>query len=92
MNGEVQSLRAGRRHDVGRVAGQEEASVPHRLGDEAAHRRDPLLEHRALRERPAGEAEPDLQLLPDALVGPLGDVLVGAALDVEAARAPASAG
>ena len=33
-----------------------------------------------------GEAEPDLQLLPDALVRPLGDVLVGPALQVETAQ------
>ena len=38
--GEVEALGAGRRHDVGGVAGQEQAAEAHRLGDEAAQRRD----------------------------------------------------
>ena len=41
---EVQPLGAGRRHDVRRVAGQEQPAVLHRLHHEAAHRRDALLE------------------------------------------------
>ena len=73
-------------HDVRGVAGEVEAPVAHRLGDEAAHAGHALLEHRALRQRPAVEAEPELQLLPDALVGPLADVLVGPALHVEPAQ------
>ena len=39
--------RAGRRHDVGGIAGEEQAAVAHRLGDEAAQRRDALLDRRA---------------------------------------------
>ncbi len=58
----------------------------HRLGDEAAHAGDALLEDRPLGERPAVDPEPRLQLGPDALVRPLGDVLVGAALQVEPAE------
>ena len=41
---EVEALGAGRRHDVGGVAGQEQAAEAHRLGDEAAQRRDALLD------------------------------------------------
>ena len=48
---------------------------------------DALLEDRALLERPAVDAEARLQLVPDPLVRPLVDVLVGLALDVEAAEA-----
>ena len=66
------------------VPGEEKPAVLHRLGDEAAHAGDALLEHRPLGERPAVDPEPRLQLAPDAVVGPLGDVLVGPALDIEA--------
>ena len=45
--GEVESFGAGRRHDVRGIAGQEQASVLHRLRDEAAHRGDALLNDRA---------------------------------------------
>ena len=37
---EVEALGASRRDDVGRVAGQEQRAVLHRLGDEAAQRRN----------------------------------------------------
>jgi hypothetical protein len=83
---EVQALRAGRRNDVRGVPGQEQAAVLHRLDDEAAHPGDALLEHRALGEGPAGEPDPDLQLLPYPLVRPRGEVLVRAALQVVAAQ------
>ena len=50
--------------------------------------RDALLEDRPLGQRRSRRcAEPRLQLLPDALVGPLVEVLVGGALQVEPARA-----
>ena len=81
---EVEPLRAGRGHDVRGVAREEQAAVAHRLADIAAHPGDAFLEDRPLGERPALEAEPCLQLLPDTVVRPLGEVLVGAALDVEA--------
>ena len=44
--GEVQALGAGGRHDVRRVAGEEQVAVAHRRGDEAAHRRDALVADR----------------------------------------------
>ena len=44
---EVQSLGAGRRHDVCRVADQEQSAKTHRLGDEAAQRSDALLDRGA---------------------------------------------
>ena len=52
-HGEVEALGAGGRHDVGGVAGEEQAAVPHRLGHEAAHRRDALLD-----DRPVGSVKP----------------------------------
>jgi hypothetical protein len=50
---QVQALGPGGRHDVRRVAGQEQAPVTHRRGHEAAHRRDRLVGDRALPDRPA---------------------------------------
>ena len=47
-----------------------EPPVLHRLADEAAHARDALLEDRALLELPAVDGRPQLELLPDAIVGP----------------------
>ena len=58
--------------------------VLHRLGDEAAHAGHALLENRALGELPSVERDPGLQLLPDPVVGPERQVLVGVALDVVA--------
>ena len=46
-DGEVEPLGAGRGDDVGGVAGEEQVAVSHRLGDEAAQRRDRLLDRRA---------------------------------------------
>ena len=68
---EVEPLRAGGRHDVGCVAGEEEPSVAHRLADIAPHAGDTLLEDRSFRERPPLQAEADLQLVPNAIVRPL---------------------
>ena len=83
---EVEPLRAGGRHDVGGVAGEEEPTVAHRLADVAPHPGDALLEDRSFGERPSLQAQAGLQLLPDALVRPLGEVLVGSRLEVEAAE------
>ena len=44
VHGEVEPLGAGRRHDVRGVASEEQPAVPQRLGDEAAERRDRLLD------------------------------------------------
>src|SRR4051812_29787515 len=85
-DGEVQALRARGRDDVGGVAGEEEAPVLHRLDDPAAQRCEQALDDGPLAQREAvvrGRARPEL--LPDALVGPILDVLVGRHLEVEAA-------
>src|SRR3990172_11457532 len=86
VNREVQALGARGRDDVRRVAREVEPAVLHRLDDVAAHAGDALLEHRALGERPPVETEPGVELLPDALVRPLGEVLVVRNLDVQPAE------
>src|SRR5262249_46384028 len=64
---------------------EEEPAEPHRLDDEAAHLDDALLEDRPFGQRPAVVGrEPGLELRPDSLVRPVGDVVVGIALEVEA--------
>jgi hypothetical protein len=84
-DGEVEALRAGGRHDMGRVPGEEQTVVAHGRGDETAHRGDRLFQDRPGGQLPAGNFQPRLQLSPDAVVGPVGDVLVGGYLEVEAA-------
>ena len=81
-HGQVQALRSGRGHDVRGVAGEVEPPMLHRLDDEAPHAGDPFLEHRAFAQCPAVEPGPELELLPDAVVGPAGDILVVGDLDV----------
>jgi hypothetical protein len=90
---QVQALGAGRRHDVGGVAGQEQAAEAHRLGDEAAQRRDALLDagagdHRSRQLR----VEPAPQLVPEALVAPVFHLVVDRALHVVAAARHAAHG
>src|SRR5712691_7884408 len=79
---EIHALGARRRLDVGGIAGEEQPAVLHRLDHEAAHGGDALLHHGALGERP-GAAEARMQLLPDAPVRPVLDVVVGRALKIE---------
>ncbi len=73
-----------------RVTGQEQPAVAHRRADEAAHRRDSLLQDRPFLQLPAWQREAPLQLRPDAFVRPRGDLLVRRHLQVEPAqlRAP----
>ena len=67
------------------IASQEQPAVLHRLGDDAAHRRDVLLrDHARVGLPPIVGPQPRRQLLPDAIVGPLLEVFVGLALQVEA--------
>src|SRR5215213_210109 len=80
---EIEPLRARRRDDVGGVAGEEEAPELHRLDDEAPHPRDALLDDLATVQHPPLEREAPLELVPDPLVRPLVEVLVGAALEVQ---------
>jgi hypothetical protein len=67
---------------VGRVAGEEQAAVPHRLADVAAHRDDALLGDRALLQPEAVAGHPRLQLLPDPLIRPVLDRVGRVALEV----------
>src|SRR5262245_19390996 len=79
---EIHALRAGRRLDVGGIAGEKKPPILHRLDHEAAHRGDALLQHGALREF-ARAADARVQLLPDARVRPVLDVIVGGALHIK---------
>ena len=82
--GEVEAFGPGRRHDVGRVTREEQVPMLHRRRHEAAHPGDPLLDDRPVPERPAVVGrQPHAQLLPDALVGPVGDVRVRVDLEVQ---------
>ena len=65
---QVEALGPAGRDDVRRVPGQEQATVPHRPGDEAAHRRYRLVGDPPLADRPAREREPLLQLGPDPVI------------------------
>ena len=78
---QVHALGAGGRHDVRGVAGEEQPAEAHRLGDEAAQRRDALLDRRADR-HPCGDfrTDPLLELVPESLVAPLIHVIVERAL------------
>src|SRR5260370_30457006 len=86
--GEVESLGAGRRHDMRGVAGEKHPPEPHRLGDETAQWRDALFD------RGAGDeavdrllVQPAFQFIPEPLVRPLVDVVVERTLHVMAAAA-----
>src|SRR5438270_12452309 len=70
--GEMETLGAGRRHDMRRVAGEEEAPATHGLDHEAAHRDHCLVEDAALGELyPFAAPEPGMQFLPYAAVRPV---------------------
>ena len=85
VHGEVQPLRARRRHDVGGIAGEEEAPVAHRLDHEAAHRDDAFLEDAALRQGPAfAGRQARVQLFPDARIRPVLHLVLRVALEVKA--------
>ena len=82
-DGQVHALGSGGRHDVGCVAQEEEPAVLHRIGDEAAHAGDALLQDAAALGRPTvGAAEPQVQLVPYLIVGRVVDVLMDGALKV----------
>jgi hypothetical protein len=74
---------ARRWDDVGCVAGQKQSSVLHRGRDEAAHRRDALVQQGSFGERKSRIiSESNVQLFPDPIVGPIGEVLVSSDLKV----------
>src|SRR5208282_4795077 len=71
---------------MGGVASEEKPAEAHRLGDEAAQRRDALLDRGAGDEAFAGLGiEPGLKLFPEALVRPGVGVLGETALQIVAA-------
>jgi hypothetical protein len=64
-----------------------ESTILHRFHDEAAHGGDALLKDTALiQAESCGGFEAPLQLFPDAVVRPFGEVFSGAALQIEAAE------
>src|SRR5277367_2236436 len=66
------------------VAGEKERAGLHRLDHEAAHLGDSFLNYGAAIEFPAPAAiESPLELVPDSFVGPLAEVFVGGALQIE---------
>ena len=82
---QVQALGAGGRHDVGRVAGDEQAAVLHRFTHERAQRDDAFLEDPALCQLPAIiGVEARVQFVPDAPVRPCRDIVGWIALDIHA--------
>src|ERR1700729_1249512 len=84
---EVEAFRSGWGHDMRGVASEKKPAVAHRLGDEAAQRRNRLFDR-----RPGHDPGPDIvgkppfQLVPELVVRPVLDPRVEAALDVIAAQ------
>src|SRR5512134_1220630 len=77
VHGEIESLRAGGRHDVGRVPGEEQPTIAHWLDYEAAHGDDAALEYAAFGELPGLACrEARVQLLPDACIRPVVDIVL----------------
>jgi hypothetical protein len=84
-DGQVHPPRAGRRHDVRRIPGQQQAAELHRLDHVAAHRSQPAFEDGTGVHAPAlFSSQPRLELVPDALVGPVVQRLVGLDLKIQA--------
>ena len=67
------------------VTGAKHAPVLHGFGEKAAHRCDVLLRDLAPLKRPARRAEAGVELVLDAVVRPLVEVLVCRALEIEPA-------
>ena len=80
---QVHAFGSGGRNDVGGVARQEEAAALHGLSDQAAHRRDAVLDDLARLQPGLGQPKPEL--IPDAILRPGVHRLVGVDLKVEAA-------
>ena len=84
--GEVEPLRPGGRHDVRGVPGEQHPAVAHRLGDVAAHRQHGLRgDGPAVQGPVAVDGGAGVQLVPDALVGPVGGIGAVGDLEVEPA-------
>src|ERR1700677_4592762 len=83
----VEAFRSRWGHDMRSVAGEKKPAVAHRLGDEAAQRRNRFFDRRPGYDL-AGDVvrTPPFPLLPELLVRPVLDPRVEAALDVIAAQ------
>ena len=83
---EIEPLGPGGRDDMGRIAGQEQRAEAQRLGHETAQWRHRLLRGGAGRQdRRRFRVEPPAQLVPEAVVRPVGDPLGRRDLDIVAA-------
>ena len=89
---QVQTFGAGRRDDVGGIAGEKQFAELHRLDDEAAHAGDAFLQERDLRSASSRLAArrscSSCQIFSS---GHSRDIFVGLALQIEAADLRASA-
>ena len=86
VDGQVQSLGARGGHNVRRVSCQKQASVLHRLDNEASHGGDAFFQNGAGFKRPAvigGHAY--AEFFPDAIIRPIVNIFVGFYLNVQAA-------
>src|SRR4029079_7050307 len=76
---------AGVRHDLRPIACQEYPTEAHGLGDEAAQRRDALLDRGAYRHgRGNFRTDPQLEFVPETFVAPLVDMIFERTLQVTA--------
>src|SRR5215469_2995976 len=83
---EVQSLAARGRHDMRGIAGEKQTAAPHRLDDGAPERRNALLDRGSARHAGGSlRPQPHGKLVPDALVGPLFELLIKRHLQIIAA-------
>src|SRR5665213_697245 len=83
-NGEIQTLRSRGGHNVRGIADEKQSAVLHWLRHRAVHPRNSLLHYRPFGERESiVRREPQMQLFPDSIVGPVLDRVAAVALHVE---------
>jgi len=83
-DGQVHSLRPGRRDNVRGVARQIQPSELHRLNHQAAHPRNTLLKNRPFVRPPSViRREPRAEFFPDPRIRPLRDIFLRRALQIE---------
>ena len=82
----IESLRSGRRDNMGGIPSQKKFSILHRFDDEAAHASDPFLDYGSFHKFPSARGlQPHVQFFPDFFVRPFHDVLGRIALDIQPA-------
>lgn len=85
VDGQVHALRASWRDNVRGIAGKEEATMLHNTGDKAPHSNDVLLEDSPFSELPTVSLiHSGMHLMPNAVVGPVVNAVLGVALKVHA--------